>query len=176
MNETLNTIYTRRAVRKYKDKPVEKELIEQILDAARMAPSAMNKQPWKFYVITNKQLIQTLSSDIAKKVAEKYPSFAQRKDMIFYGAPVVIFITSPKDNEWGTFDVGICSQNIMLAAKSLGLDTCPIGFAKFIEQTQNLSQLKIPETEKINLAIIIGYANENPQPHPRNKNNTTYIE
>ena len=45
-NEILKTIYSRRAVRSYKDKPVPKELIEQLLDAGRMAPSAINKQPW----------------------------------------------------------------------------------------------------------------------------------
>ena len=51
MNDTLKTIYERRAVRKYKDRPVEKHLVEQLLDAGRMAPSAINRQPWKFYVM-----------------------------------------------------------------------------------------------------------------------------
>ena len=48
-NDTIKIIYERRAVRKYKDISVEKNLIEQIIDTGRMAPSAINKQPWKFY-------------------------------------------------------------------------------------------------------------------------------
>ena len=66
-NETLATIYKRRAVRKYKNKPVSRNLIEQLLAAGWMAPSAMNRQPWKFYVVTNKELIHTFSKDISKK-------------------------------------------------------------------------------------------------------------
>ena len=53
MNETLKTIYFRRAVRKYGPAPVPKKLIDEILDAARMAPTSMNKQAWKFYVVTH---------------------------------------------------------------------------------------------------------------------------
>jgi len=49
---------------------------------------------------------------------------------------VVIFIISPHDNEWASLDVGMCAQNIMLAAKSLGLDTCPVGFGKYVEKTK----------------------------------------
>jgi len=51
-SETLKTIYERRAIRKYKDKPVDNAIIGEILDAGRMAPPAINKQPWKFYILT----------------------------------------------------------------------------------------------------------------------------
>src|ERR1017187_8987980 len=64
MNDTLKTIYERRAVRKYKNIPVEKELITQVIDAGCMAPSAINKQPWKFYVLTNHEKIKEISKDI----------------------------------------------------------------------------------------------------------------
>ena len=58
MNEVLKTIYERRAVRKYKHVTVARELIDMLLDAGRMAPSAMNKQPWKFYVLTDQKKIK----------------------------------------------------------------------------------------------------------------------
>jgi len=61
MNNTFETIYSRRAVRKYKPKKVDRGLIEQILEAGRMAPSAHNNQPWKFYMLTDKDDIQTFS-------------------------------------------------------------------------------------------------------------------
>ena len=63
--ETIRTIYERRAVRKYKDKPVERELIEEVIEAGMMAPSAINKQPWKFYILTDKATIKTFSKEIA---------------------------------------------------------------------------------------------------------------
>lgn len=180
-NETLKTIYSRRAVRTYIDKPVKKELVEQLLDAGRMAPSAINKQPWKFYVVTNKDMVKQFSDEIGKVAAKHFHlSFASGllkvTDAIFHGAPVVIFITAPKDNEWAPLDIGMCAQNIMLAAKSLGLETCPVGMGKYIEETPGFTKLNIPRTENIMLSIIVGYGKEKTSIHPRNKENAFYIE
>jgi nitroreductase len=180
-NETLKTIYERRAVRTYLDKPVSKDLIEQLLDAGRMAPSAINKQPWKFYVVTNKETIQLFSDEIGKVAAGHYHlAFAsgllKMTEAIFHGAPAVIFITAPKTNEWASIDIGMCAQNIMLAAKSLGLDICPVGMGKFIEETRAFSKLKISDKEKVILSITVGFGKKIPDVHPREKNNASYIE
>ena len=196
-NDVLKTIYKRRAVRKYKDQPVSREIIEQILDAGKMAPSAINKQPWKFYILTDKEDIIEFSKEISKaatkgilksgvkeiiKTGKDFLHFShgldffKADDPIFHDAPVVIFITSPKDNEWAALDVGMCSQNIMLTAKSLGLDTCPIGLAKFVEQTKSYSKLNIPTSERVNLAIIIGYGNEKVEAKERIKNNVFFYK
>jgi nitroreductase len=180
-NETLKTIYSRRAVRTYSDKPVPKELIEQLLEAGRMAPSAINKQPWKFYVVTNRETIKQFSDEIGKVAAKHFHlSFASGllkiTDAVFHGAPVVIFITAPKDNEWALLDIGMCSQNIMLAAKSLGLETCPVGLGKYIEETSSFSKLNIPRAENVLLSIIVGYGKEKTSAHPRNEKNAVYID
>ncbi len=196
-NETLGKIYERRAIRKYKEIPVDKNLIGMIIDAGRMAPSAINMQPWKFYVLTNKNTIKAFSKEIGKVTSAHFLrsgvkniiktatsairlshgiDFLKTKDPIFHGAPVVIFITAPKDNEWAALDIGMCSQNIMLAAKSLGLDTCPIGLAKYVGRTKIYSSLGIPETECVNLSIIVGYGDETPKIHKRNKDNVTFID
>ena len=197
VNETLATIYSRRAVRKYKSKPVSKKLIEELIAAGRMAPSAMNRQTWKFYVLTNKELIHTLSNDISKtafkdtvkkglkgilKALTSMLHFAQNihlssiSDPVFYNAPVVIFITSPKIDEWGQLDIGMCVQNIMLAAKSLGLDTCPVGFGKFVEHTKHYSSLGIPSSEQVQFSVIVGYGDEKPAVHERKTGNIKYID
>jgi len=179
-NETLKTIYERRAVRKFKDKPVDKTLINQIIDAGRMAPSAMNRQLWKFYILTDRELINSLSPVIVK-VANKVLSWAhgvdhaKTTDIIFHNAPVVIFITAPRKNEWAAIDIGMCCQNMMLAAKSLGLDTCPIGFAKFLEKTDKISILGMSSSEEIKLALILGYGDEKPPVHERKKDNVKYV-
>lgn len=179
-NETLKTIYQRRAVRKYKETPVDRSLIEQIIDAGRMAPSAMNRQLWKFYVLTDKKQISELSPTIIK-VANKVLRWAhgidssKTTDIIFHNAPVVIFITAPKKNDWAALDIGMCSQNMMLAAKSLGLDTCPIGFAKLLQKTDKISILGMSSSEEIKLAIIVGYGDEDPPVHERKKDNVKYL-
>jgi nitroreductase len=197
MNDTIKTIFERRAIRKYKEKAVSKEIIEQIIDAGRIAPSAMNRQPWKFYVVTSKEDIKLFSREIAKQGLKTIPKigikeavksivagvtnlshgidFLMSKDPVFHEAPVVIFITAPKDNEWASLDIGMCSQNMMLAAKSLGLDSCPIGFGKFVEKTKSYSKLNIPSDERVQLAIIIGYGDEKPEVHKREKDNVFYI-
>lgn len=197
MNETMQTIFNRRAVRKYKDQPVSNELIGQLLDAGKMAPSAINTQPWKFYVLTSKEDIHLFSREIVKAGLKSIPKagikkvvkavasgithlshgidFLTAKDPVFHGAPVVIFITAPKEDEWAGLNIGMCAQNIMLAAKSLGLDSCPVGFGKFVEKTSDYSKLRIPETEQILLALVIGYGDETPEVHERKNNNVFYV-
>lgn len=105
----------------------------------------------------------------------KMIDFLKSDDHIFYGAPVVIFITAPQVDEWGALDIGICSQNIMLAAKSIGLDTCPVGFARFVTQTKDYYLLNIPASEQLYIAITVGYGNEHPEAHERIENNVIYI-
>jgi nitroreductase len=196
MNAIIRNIYERRAVRKYKDVTVPTEIINQLLDAGRMAPSAMNRQPWKFYVLTDKKKIKTFSKEIAgiavgelkhvglKEAAKltlsffhfsKMIDFLKNDDHIFYGAPVVILITTPSADEWGALDVGMCAQNIMLTAKAVGLDTCPVGFAKFITQAKDFFSLNIPASEQVHLAITLGYGDEHPAIHERIENNAFYV-
>jgi nitroreductase len=195
-NEVLKVIYERRAVRRYKDRPVKKGTIDSILDAGRMAPSAINKQPWKFYILTNKEDIHLFSKEIAKvvlkgvvqsglkgivKTAKEFlhfshsPNFLNVSDPIFHGAPVVIFISSDRSNEWAALDIGMCAQNMMLAAKSFGLDTCPVGMGKFVGKTKICEKLKIPEGDQVNLAIVLGYGNEIPDPKQRVSDNAFYF-
>ncbi|MDE3185535.1 MAG: nitroreductase [Bacteroidota bacterium] len=195
--ETLQTIFERRSVRKYKNKFVDKNTIEKILDAGRMAPSAMNEQPWKFYVVTHKETIQSFSKEISKITAKEFLKagpgriikniihllnfsqgfqYLKTKDHVFYEAPVVIFITGPRNNEWVDLDIGMCAQNIMLAAKSMGLDTCPIGLGKFLEHTKLYPQLKTSPKEEIKLSIILGYGDETPDVHKRITKNAVFMD
>lgn len=197
LNEVFKAIYSRRAVRIYKDQPVSQTIIDQVIDAGRMAPSAMNRQPWNFYVLTDKELIKSFSKQIAKQSiigiakmglkniaksvitllhAPHDTSFFKGDDHIFHGAPVVIFLSAPKDNEWAAIDIGACAQNMMLAAKSLGIDSCPVGLAKFVEGTKLYSKLNIIDTDHVLLAIIMGYGDESPVVHERNRKNIQHVD
>lgn len=196
-NETLKTIFERRAVRQYLPDMPDDDILDKVIDAGRMAPSAVNRQPWKFYIATHRDTIAAFSMAVARvaskamlKNAVKHPLetiktlvhftagpvHLDSEDNIFHGAPVVIFITAARDNEWAGLDIGMCAQNMMLAAKSLGLDTCPVGFAKYIEQTPVYHRLEVPGNEKVHLAVVLGYGAEKPEPHPRVKNNALFID
>ncbi len=196
MNEIIDNIYKRRAVRKYKDIGISREVIDELIMAGKMAPSAMNKQPWKFYVLTDKEIIKKLSHGIqevalkkmkgkgVKEIAKAALSlfhFSSIKnllnieDHVFYNAPVVIFISHQRDDEWGKLDVGMCAQNIMLAAKSLGLESCPVGFAKYVSESPEYALLKVPENEEVDLAIVLGYGDESPDIPNRTGDHIIYI-
>lgn len=196
MNETLQTIYRRRAIRKYKPLQVKLDLIRQVIEAGTMAPSAMNKQPWSFYVLTDAEEIRAFSGQIAKAAFKdvvgrgiktiakmilelvRAPSgfvHLKESDFVFHGAPVVIFLTAPKESEWAALDIGMCCENMMLAATSLGLDTCPVGIGKYVEQTKLYPVLHVPPEERVLMAMVLGYGDEQPEVHERKKGNVFFI-
>ena len=86
------------------------------------------------------------------------------------------FITGPRNNEWADLDIGMCAQNIMLAAKSMGLDTCPVGLGKYLEHTKLYPQLKTSAKEEIKLSVILGYGDETPEVHKRITKNAVFID
>ena len=189
VNEVTKNIFERRSVRKYKDRPVAKSVIKKILESGTMAPSATNKQPWKFYVLTKSDTIHEFSKEIVKAAMREssesvlglfnFPNSEEQmkiSDMVFYHAPVVVFITSPRNDEWADLDIGMCAQNMMLAARSYGLESCPIGFAKYVEKSDIYNKLNISTSEHVNLAVIFGYGNETPQLHERKKGIFFFIE
>lgn len=165
MNETLQTIHNRKSVRKFADKNVSEEQIEVLLKAAMAAPSSKNNQPWKFYVIRNKQVLQQLADTLP--FAKMLPQ-----------APVVIVVCG--DNTKGVnepdqalnwaLDSSAASQNILLAAQSLGLGTVWTGifpYKKRIEAVQHV--LGLPENIIPLNAIPVGYPIGNDQPKDKFK-------
>lgn len=195
-NSTLDIIYSRRSVRKYKQEPIARKTIEQIIEAGRMAPSAMNLQPWSFYVLTDTGQIALFSKEISRTAVIRMARHGMRQllksavglyhayrsmdfkfsdDPVFHGAPVVIFLSAPVDNNWAAIDVGMCAQNMLLAAESLGVSGCPVGFGTIVQYVKDYPLLKIPENERVVLAVVIGYADEHPVMHPRRKNNVFFL-
>lgn len=179
-SETLYMIYERRAVRKYKSKAVDKKMIEAIIDAGRMAPSAINLQPWKFYVLSHAEQVQHFAQPIAK-AAEPFFHLAHEvklpksTDPIFHHAPVVVFLVAKREDDWAALDIGLCAQNMMLAARTMGLDTCPVGLARLIGQTPVYKELGLDPGDQVYLALTIGYGDESPKPHERKKDNVFYL-
>ncbi len=148
----------RQSTRKYSDRPVQRELIHQCIEAARLAPSASNSQPWKFIVVDNPELKQKVSKRTYSSVL-KFNKFVDQ-------APVIIAITLEKEKtvtrlgraiknkEWRLMDVGIAAEHFCLQADELGLGTCMIGWFYEKEVKELLS---IPKDTSIALMISVGY-------------------
>jgi nitroreductase len=186
INPVTDTIKHRRSIREFLDKPVEKQLINEIILAGRYAPSAKNDQPWRFIVITDKERIANLSKDVKaqilsilkkrfilqffyKQLRKKetvgflYAAAMAPKDMIFFNAPALILILT-KDKQFYDESCACCAQNMMLAAHSLKLGSCWIGFANFLNQNKKvLKELQVPKGYHISAALIFGHPKKQPK-------------
>ena len=151
------TIRTRRSVRRYKPDAVPRELLERVLDAARWAPSAANRQPWHFVVLTEPER----RAELAKTTA--IMGIVQRH---VTQAPVLIALCGDeKRSAWYVHDCCLASQNLMLAATALGLGTCWIGA---FDEGKAWEVLGLPEGMRVVGLITLGYpAHEQQAPTPR---------
>ena len=151
----------RQSVRKYIEKPIEKEKLEAIIEACRIAPSASNSQPWKLIIVDE----PTLKDEVAKATFDKAVSFNKFAPEAAVIAVLVIekprLITQVggflKNREFPLIDIGIISEHFCLKAAELGLGTCMMGWFNE-KRIKNL--LNIPRKKRIGLVISLGYAPE----------------
>lgn len=191
--DMFELIKTRRSVRKYHPKPVPKALMEKIVEAGIRAPSSMNRQPWRFVVVSDPAVKKTLTEE-AKKELRKFLETEEAKkkwgegverfkkraespeDILFYNAPSIIFVIQTKDIGNQYFDYGLATQNILLCAHSLGLGSVPVGLARPMGQSPLVQKtLGLTPNEKIIIAIPIGYADETPPETERDFGAVTWI-
>lgn len=158
MNETIRNIMGRRSIRKYQDRPVDRETLDTILKAGAAAPSASNRQPWEFIVITSREM--------REKLAQAHP-YAR----MLLQAPVCIIVCGNRERfypekelqDYWSQDCSAVTENILVAAQSLGLGTCWCGVYPRKERVQAVSGLlSLPDgIIPLNL-IALGYPDEDP--------------
>ena len=160
----LDAIRQRRATRIYTDRRVDAETVNALLDAAVRAPSARNQQPWSFAIIQDRRVLTALSTEIKAALAddpqwrEALP-LADRDFDIFYGAGTLIVICAETGGFSPVGDCYLAAENLMLAAYSMGLATCPIGLARDVLQADHWrKQLQVPTDVTPVLPLIAGYA------------------
>lgn len=148
----------RESVRKYSDRPVEREKIERCLEAARLAPSACNSQPWKFVVVDDSQL----KDQVARQTFSKLLPFNQ----FTIEAPVIVAIVMEKptalaqiggrikDKDFYLMDIGIVAEHFCLQAAEEGLGTCMLGW---FNEKEVIRLLGVPKGKRIGLLISLGY-------------------
>ena len=178
MNEVIKAISERYTCRDFKPEPLDSADIDALVNAALAAPSAMNLQPWHIIVVTDKDFIEEMDAaamEYIKHDAEWYKRFMDRGGKIFYNAPCIIFIAKDQ-SEAAALDCGIVSQNIALAAHSLGLGSCICGMARYaLEQNNNfIKRLNFPHGYSFGMSVCVGKINSGKAPHEIDKNKVTY--
>jgi nitroreductase len=135
---TEEVIRLRRSVRSYRKDQVPEFLVRRILEAGRFAPSAGNRQPWKFIVVRDPKVLDDLARDVVAVVQRRKDlpdsrslrALADGRLGVFHGAPTVLLILKDaRGEENPDLDGGIAGQNMVLAAHSMGLGTCWVSFA-----------------------------------------------
>jgi nitroreductase len=157
--DTLEAIQTRRSIRKYQDREVPEELIQRVLAAAMMAPSAQNAQPWQFVVITDRKLL----AEIPKINAHAW--MAEH-------APVSILLCADLSLElspgFWPVDCAAAVQNLLLAAHALGLGAVWTGVYPRKERMAGFRRLlDLPEHVIAHTLIPLGYPAEQPASEDR---------
>jgi len=170
----------RRSVRLYKEEAVPKEKIVSVLEAGVWAATGMGRQPWRFIIVEDKETIKLISEETKKAVKEAMPAIADRfetdKDIICYNAPVLIFICTEVDENFGHInlrDSVLAAQNMFLKAHEIGLGACYMGWIELLHQThpEILKKSIIPVGYEIQVPLILGYPKTKPGSGKRNKPN-----
>ncbi len=156
--DVFEAVKNRKSIRRYKDREVEKEKLDKILEVARLAPSAANRQQWKFLVVKSKE------------TREKLVEAAHGQQMVAQ-APVLVVACSteseyvmPCGQPAYTVNLSIAVSFMILEAQELELGTCWLG--AFSEDAFK-EILEIPEDVRVVAAFTLGYADEDPDPRPR---------
>lgn len=181
MNETLKTIRNRYSCRSFTGEAIAQEEIEAIALAGVQAPSAMNEQPWEIIVIKDKDLIDEMdvaTMEMLSKQEDKsiYTRIMLRGGKIFYNAPCMYVVVKKEGTD---LDCGIVTENIALAASSLGLGNVICGLARLAFTTEKGETFKekiIPEGYEFGMSILVGYAaNSKGTPHEVDLSKIKYI-
>jgi len=162
MNQTIENIISRRSVKKYLDKQVPMELVEEVVKAGMYAPSGMNKQAAKIIAVTNKEMRDRMSRINLDIVKSRNMVTSSGHADPFYGAPVVLVVLAKKEIGTRIYDGSLVMENMMIAANSLGLGSCWIHRAKETFESEEgkriLTELGITEEYEGIGNCILGYA------------------
>ncbi len=170
--DVKQAIRDRRSIRLYQSKPVEEQKLYQIIEAARLAPSAKNRQPWRFIIETDSSRKKQIS-DIMKaffKEGVDYPDYVKSINLsarIIIRAPAIIWVLKERDPNWDTSDllsIGAAIENMCLAAVELGLGTV---WLRDVCYTQDELERFLGTHYEIVSCLAVGYPAEQPEMRPR---------
>jgi len=168
MSELMDTILSRRSIRRYQEKAVPDEILNKLLEAARWAPSWANTQCWHFVVVKDDEI----KRKIQESVSPRNPS-----SLAIVNAPVLLVVCAQlkksgyyngeyptKFGDWFMYDLGLATQNLCLAAHDSGLATVIVGL---FDQDRVGEIIKLPAEHEVLVLIPVGYPDHEPSPPKR---------
>ena len=170
--EVLEAIKTRRSIRAFDERKISREDLETITEAAIYAPSAMNRQCWKFTVVQDKTKIEALAAAIRQELGRD-------ESYNFYRPDVMILASNERDNRNGAEDCACALENIFLAAHALGIGSVWINQLKGICDVPAvrtlLRELKLPEDHIVLGMAALGYAADPPKLAAKNRSVVEWV-
>ncbi len=181
-NAVIEAIMARRSIRAYTDEAVSRDLLDKIAECGINAPNGMNAQQWEVRIVDSEEWLsyatEVYRQDVKGTPAEKELENPNFKN-IFRNAPAVIFVAH-KPGHCTQVDCGLMAGNMMLAAQSLGLGSiCMIGPLMWLNTEAGkpiIESLGFSEGYEPLLCVGVGYAAEQPDARPRNKEVIKYVE
>ncbi len=176
-NVVVETIMSRRSVRDYLPQAVNRDTMNIITKCGINAPNAMNAQSWEVRIVDNPDLINEMTQAFVKENPK--PASDPKFKNMFRNAPTVAFIAASEGN-YSLIDCGLLSENMILAAWSMGIGSCclggPVAFINSPEGKEYLDKLGFSEDHKLVLAIGFGYPAEQPDAKPRDESKVKFID
>ncbi len=164
----LGAIYMRRAMRAYTSAPVERAVIECLIDAAIQAPSYTDNEPWSFAVVHGRDVLRGLSDEVKAAALALPPEHAiperLRRELadpafsVFHDAAALVVICATSPRQQDAEDCCLAAENLMLAALAYGLASCPIGFSRpWLQLPKAKAELGIDPAHVPIFGIAIGH-------------------
>lgn len=164
----MSLVKKRESCRNFSDKIPTQEEMKNLIEAARLAPSACNSQPWSFTVVTGdkaREIAKCTQSISMNKFTENCPSFIvvceEKAKMI---AKLGAFV---KDQQYAQIDIGLATAHICLQATAQGMSTCILGW---FDEKKIIETLSLPKNKRIRLIIATGFAKEDKTRQKKRKN------
>lgn len=173
-NAVIENIMSRRSIRRYRNEPVSREVMQEIALCGINAPNGQNKQSWEVRIVDNPDFQNEIKTVMAAAGGERAAG-------CFYNAPVWVFIARDNGYDFSTIDCGLLAENMMLSAHSLGVGSVCLGSpVRFIltspEKDKVLSKLGFSEGYELCLCIAFGYPDEVPVAKPRDINKVKFVD
>lgn len=173
----IDVIKNRRSIRSFEKKDIDRNIVESILDCGRLAPSAKNRQPWYFIVISGKK--KNKIADMMIDYTIKNDDTIERKKMgcassvnptanVIKQVPILVLIFREKNENWIVGDnlsIGACVENMCLRATDLGVGSLWIRDTVYV--ADDVARMLGHEDMEFNCALALGYTKEFPNPRPR---------